>query len=122
MPRAMPQCPAFFYGGAGVCTRLLLATALQDVPTLFNALAVTTTIPTPHAQQVPTAPQYLTWSSAITDYVLIEALPSCGQTEQLLAFRASFDNGETLLANWTGINPCAWSGIGCNDNRQVVGM
>ena len=42
--------------------------------------------------------------------------PSKEDTAQLLAFKASFENGEQVLDNWQpGTDPCAWTGISCGD-------
>lgn len=46
--------------------------------------------------------------------------------ELLQAFRASFTNGETALADWVGEDPCnfgfGYSGVSCNNNRAVYNM
>ena len=47
------------------------------------------------------------------------ALPRAAAT-LLLAFKASFSNGNTLLASWTGADPCAgWRGVVCKSGSIV---
>jgi hypothetical protein len=44
--------------------------------------------------------------------------------ELLLDFKASFANGDTVLANWTddGSSPCSWLYIVCGADGEVVEM
>ena len=47
---------------------------------------------------------------------------SQSDAEQLLAFRASFNNSATILWNWTGDTPCRWIGIKCDASGAVINM
>lgn len=52
-------------------------------------------------------------------------LPACSSSDEqlLLAFKANFTNGKSVLGDWTaGTDACAWTGISCNDQDQVTGM
>lgn len=44
--------------------------------------------------------------------------------ELLLAFKASFSNGGTVLADWTaGGNPCVgWYGVSCSSGGRVTDL
>jgi hypothetical protein len=41
----------------------------------------------------------------------------------LLDFKATFANGDEILANWTaGSDSCAWTGIACTGAKKVAIM
>ena len=49
---------------------------------------------------------------------LVAALASAAnatEADELLAFKASFANGETVLASWNGSDACSgWTGVSCS--------
>lgn len=49
---------------------------------------------------------------------------NANDTELLLEFKASFENGETALADWdpSASGGCSWPGISCNAEGQVTEM
>ncbi len=54
--------------------------------------------------------------------VLLSLLAIAGGTSDcdiLLAFKGSFTNGQTVLADWRGTDPCGdkWTGVSCAQNR-----
>ena len=52
---------------------------------------------------------------------LIAPLSAATDAELLLAVKASFANGNTVLANWQqGTSPCSgWGGVVCDNNGRV---
>ena len=84
--------------------------------------------------QVPASPQYMRWDYA--DEAKAQPLgtnlracvptpPGSGNNtdaELLLAFKASYTNGDTVLADWQqGTNPCSgWTGVLCDNNGRVA--
>lgn len=52
-----------------------------------------------------------------------QAVGNTNDTELLLEFKASFQNGETALADWDASKgSCSWPGISCNAQGQVTEM
>ena len=57
------------------------------------------------------------------NFTAVTSLPACGKegdAELLLALKATFTNGEVILASWNGSDPCrGWEGVACNTDARV---
>jgi hypothetical protein len=66
------------------------------------------------------------WLPALVLLLAARALATPTDAELLLAFKDSFANGNTLLKDWVGEDPCEsnWAYITCRGGRspRVVGM
>lgn len=64
--------------------------------------------------------------AALLVVVLVAALPlacrSASDAELLLAFKAQWSNGDTVLSSWSGTDPCSgtWTRITCRNNSVTA--
>jgi hypothetical protein len=64
--------------------------------------------------------------AALLTLVLASLLPTWARpatdAELLLAFKATFDNGDSVLPSWTGTEPCGgqWAGIICDLSNGTI--
>lgn len=85
--------------------------------------------------QVPSTPQYYTFnfsgSSSLTEnrhqQLAAGDLPDCtpsGDIALLQAFKDSFTNGNSVLSDWVGNNPCTrnYMGVYCTDAYMLDRM
>ena len=94
-----------------VATRLLLAEAARSL----EQAAPTA---------VATAPGAAGGTAGAAGGTAPAAAPSTQDADAalLLAFRATFDNGDNILPDWRpGSDPCAWKGISCTGGN-VTGI
>ena len=74
----------------------------------------------------PASPVYIDYNPTEGVSSPLVPLPDCDQ-QQLLGFKASFENGAQVLASWNASTggPCngtAWLGVSCSSAGEVVGM
>ena len=50
---------------------------------------------------------------------MLACASSTSDADILLAFKGNFSNGHTVLADWTGADPCGgkWTGVSCAQGR-----
>lgn len=95
----------------GPAAGLLLVALLAAVPL------------TPRAQAQPAAAPAASATAAAGPAPAISAAEKQLEADLLLAFKASFDNGEDILPGWrAGTDTCAWDGVSCGASGFVEGL
>ena len=79
--------------------------------------------PNARAPQVPAAPVYLLQNVTSNQVAPLQSLPACSDEFLLLAFKDTFANGASVLADWRpGTDHCKWQGTSCDAAGRVTKM